>query len=112
MKRTWIALFAVGVSALLGCVQQPRPLQPYPSADRAHNLVTMDHYHAIKAGMTLDEVNRIVGFAGEEQYRSDTTIGNISYTLTTYVWKNSDHSALIGIFKDGILNTKSHASLK
>jgi len=65
--------------------------------------------------MTIDEVNRIVGFSGEEA--SSTVMQGVpgltpSTTLSTYRWANVNGSLLMIVFKNGTLYTKTQSGLR
>ncbi len=71
--------------------------------------VTLDAYQSIKAGMTLDEIERLLGGSGEKQVVGGVGIssggiaGGASGTgdQTTYVWKGKGGSEIAVTFKDG-----------
>lgn len=65
--------------------------------------------------MTIDEVNRIVGFSGEEA--SSSVMQGVPgltppITISTYRWANVNSSLLMVIFKNGALYTKTQSGLR
>lgn len=86
-------------------LSQDRP--PLP-ADRSSYRISADKYLAVQIGMTYEQVLYIVGFQGNEI--NSTDIGR--FHLATDIWKNSDESALILVFRDGILFSKAQSGLR
>ena len=53
------------------------------------NPITKDNYAEIETGMTLDEVQAILG-SGTEQASSDASFGGISIDMKNMVWQDED----------------------
>lgn len=53
------------------------------------NAITKDNYSQIKTGMSIDEVEAILG-SGTEQASSDASFGGISIDMKSMVWQNED----------------------
>ena len=53
------------------------------------NPITKDNYNKIQTGMTLAEVESILG-SGTEQASSDASFGGISIDMKNMVWQNED----------------------
>lgn len=53
------------------------------------NPITRDNYSQIETGMTLDEVEAILG-TGTEQASSDASFGGISIDMKNMVWQNEE----------------------
>ena len=73
------------------------------------NRVTKDNYTEIKTGMTLDEVESILG-SGTEQSSSDASFGGISIDMKSMVWQDEDKIISI-IFSHGKVQSKSQIGL-
>ena len=61
--------------------------------------VTKDNYDKIKEGMTLSEVEAILG-KGEKQAGGSISIGDIGGTGDVYVWKDEQKEIKV-TFRDG-----------
>jgi len=70
--------------------------------------ITMAKYEKIKNGMSVSEVEDIVGSKGEET--SSSSIGSSSYK--SYRWKGEKFSFISVRFKDDKVNSKSQYGLK
>ncbi|MGB7325709.1 MAG: outer membrane protein assembly factor BamE [Rubripirellula sp.] len=53
------------------------------------NPITKDNYSQIKTGMTLDEVESLLG-SGTEQASSDASFGGIAIDMKSMVWQDED----------------------
>ncbi len=53
------------------------------------NPITKDNYAEIETGMTLDEVQAILG-SGTEQASSDASFGGMSINVKNMVWQDED----------------------
>jgi hypothetical protein len=53
------------------------------------NPITKDNYSEIKTGMTIGEVEAILG-SGTEQGSSDASFGGISIDMKNMVWQDED----------------------
>ena len=73
------------------------------------NRITKDNYDEIKTGMTLDEVESILG-SGTEQASSDASFGGISIDMKSMVWQNEDKIISI-TFSHGKVQSKSQIGL-
>ncbi|MDA8745242.1 outer membrane protein assembly factor BamE [Rubripirellula amarantea] len=51
--------------------------------------ITKDNYADVKTGMTIDEVESILG-TGTEQGSSDASFGGISIDMKNMVWQDED----------------------
>ncbi|WP_430452737.1 hypothetical protein [Rhodopirellula europaea] len=71
--------------------------------------MTKDSYNEIKTGMTLDEVEAILG-DGTEQTSSDASFGGISIDMQRMVWQNEDKIISI-TFSHGKVKAKSQLGL-
>ena len=73
------------------------------------NSITKDNYSEIKTGMTIAEVESILG-SGTEQASSDASIGGISIDMKSMVWQ--DEMKIISImFSHGKVQSKSQFGL-
>lgn len=97
MRAPLLAACIVAVALLGGCEQK----------------LTMENYDQIKEGMTLSEVESLLG-EGERQDSGGTNISSggvlgssssINSSVQTYLWKEEDRQIIID-FKDGKLVTK------
>lgn len=70
--------------------------------------ITMAKYEKIKNGMSVSEVEEVVGSKGEET--SSSSIGSSSYK--SYRWKGDKFSFISVRFKDDKVNSKSQYGLK
>ena len=73
------------------------------------NRITKDNYAEVKTGMTLDEVESILG-PGTEQASSDASFGGISIDMKSMVWQDEDKIISI-IFSHGKVQSKSQIGL-
>ena len=73
------------------------------------NSITKDNYSEIKTGMTIAEVESILG-SGTEQASSDASISGISIDMKSMVWQ--DEMKIITImFSHGKVQSKSQFGL-
>ncbi|TWU38686.1 hypothetical protein Q31b_37640 [Novipirellula aureliae] len=73
------------------------------------NPITKDNYSEIKTGMTIDEVESILG-TGTEQASSDASFGGISIDMKSMVWQ--DEEKIISItFSHDKVQSKSQIGL-
>lgn len=70
--------------------------------------LTLEKYNKIKTGMTLKEVQDILGSAGEET--SSSEIGK--YKSVVYKWSGDNYSFIIATFSNDKLSYKSQGGLK
>ncbi|TWU06521.1 hypothetical protein [Stieleria varia] len=73
------------------------------------NPITKDNYTEVKTGMTLDEVESILG-PGTEQASSDASFGGIAIDMKNMVWQNEDKIISI-TFSHGKVKAKSQIGL-
>ncbi|WP_417735653.1 hypothetical protein [Rosistilla oblonga] len=73
------------------------------------DLITKDNYSEIKTGMTLAEVETILG-PGTEQASSDASFGGISIDMTNMVWQNEEKIISI-TFSHDMVQMKSQIGL-
>ena len=71
--------------------------------------VTLSEYNEIKLGMSLDEVEAIIGGGPT---RSASATGPYANTGTAYQWVNLDGSAALITFEDDQVVLKSQVNLK
>jgi len=93
-------LFAILCSLILGCGSNP---------------ITMEKYDKVEVGMSVSDVNTLVGVNGIE--RSTTTksaVPGVSAATTyhVYSWANSDGSTMTVVFQDGKVMSKIQLGLK
>lgn len=108
--------FVVVVLSILVCAgagdrRADDPTPPTPSPGRASRTaaVTLAEYDAVKVGMSLAEVERVIGARGVEQSRNE--IAGVETVLVE--WRNGDGlSAMNAIFQGGELVQKSQVGLK
>lgn len=85
--------------------------------------ITKAKYDRVKSGMTLSQVQDIMGKPGENSAEFAFNIPNISVSPDTpnlptdikpavYQWKNSDSSSMTAIFVNDKLVAKSQVNLK
>lgn len=77
------------------------------SGGNENNKVTLEKYNQIETGMTLEEVEAILGEGTEN---ASTEAGDVN--IKSYQWINSDGSNIQIMFQDGKVNTKAQAGLK
>jgi hypothetical protein len=65
------------------------------------NPITKDNYSEIETGMTLDEVESILG-SGTEQGSSDASFGGISIDMKNMVWQDEDKIISITFLHDKV----------
>lgn len=94
MIRKVTALFLIIIILLTGCTS-------------GENKITKDMYEKIEAGMTIDEVESVLG-KGEETAKTEAA----GITIVNYQWTNSDGSNIQIIFQEGKVNTIAQAGLK
>ncbi|GAA4043331.1 CsgG/HfaB family protein [Parerythrobacter jejuensis] len=65
--------------------------------------ITRDGFSRIKRGMTVEQVNAIIGFQGDEE--------GFAGSVSTYMWREGQgaNSHIMGVFNDGKLTGKSKA---
>lgn len=73
------------------------------------NQITKDNYSQIKTGMTIDEVEAILG-SGTEQASSDASFGGISIDVKNMIWQNEDQIISI-TFSHGKVKAKTQMGL-
>lgn len=78
-----------------------------PSLSSLGANVTMSEYQRVQPGMSVDEVNRIIGINGIETARSEAG----GFAVVIYVWKNSNGSNMMASFSQGKLTTKAQSNL-
>ncbi|MDH3494831.1 MAG: DUF3862 domain-containing protein [Acidobacteriota bacterium] len=78
------------------------------SSSKSSSDITMAKYEKIENGMSVSEVEEIIGSKGEET--SSSSIGNSSYK--SYRWKGDKFSFISVRFKDDKVNSKSQYGLK
>jgi hypothetical protein len=78
-----------------------------PVASPKTEEITLAKYEQIKTGMSIAEVEKILG-KGEETHRMDAN----GITAVGYIWKNPTGSNITASFQNGQLNSKFHAGLK
>jgi hypothetical protein len=71
-------------------------------------VATMAKYEAVKDGMTVAEVNAVMGFDGKESSRS----GSGENEYITISWANPSGSSMIATFKGGKLVSRLQVGLK
>ena len=97
IKRFGIAmLFIITIFMLWGC-----------GGDGGEDKITLEQYSNIENGMTLEEVENILG-QGEEN--ASTEAGGV--IVKSYQWTNKDGSNIQIMFQDGKVNTKAQAGLE
>jgi hypothetical protein len=69
----------------------------------ADTLISMAQYHAIQMGMSYQEVVKILGRPGVEASRSEG--------MVAYIWQNADFSAVVVVFINDRVHTKSPSGL-
>ncbi|WP_352420729.1 DUF3862 domain-containing protein [Proteiniborus sp.] len=69
--------------------------------------ITKTMYDKIENGMTIEQVEEILG-EGEENARTETA----GIIIANYQWINKDGSNIQIMFQDGKVNTKAQAGLK
>ncbi|TWU18601.1 outer membrane protein assembly factor BamE domain-containing protein [Allorhodopirellula heiligendammensis] len=73
------------------------------------NRVTKDNYAEVKTGMTINEVESILG-TGTEQASSDASFGGISIDMKSMVWQGEDKIISITFSHDKV-QSKSQIGL-
>lgn len=73
------------------------------------NPVTKDNYERIETGMTLDEVESILG-SGTVQASSDASFGGISMNVKNMVWQDGDRIITV-VFSHDKVKAKSQIGL-
>jgi hypothetical protein len=74
----------------------------------AEKPVTLSEFTRVSTGMSYVEVEKIIGFLGTEQSRSELA----GITTVMYSWKNDDGSNMNAMFQDGKLVTKAQFGLQ
>lgn len=107
--------------AALAPPQSPRPavLPPPPAAPEPPPpppwRLTLDHYRKVKAGMSYDEVAKIVGRHGTEVGETEiAAIPGVSPRTTIWMaeWANSDYSTIHLTFQNGEVTSKVRVGLR
>lgn len=97
-----LSLIAVGAAIAAGGGGNPYGPTFGPEA------VTMAEYNQVRSGMSLGQVERIIGGLGEEQSSIDAG----DYSLKVYKWSGSfPGSSMIAQFDDDKLTMKVQAAL-
>lgn len=99
------ATCAMALAMGLGGCASPRPIP----------MVTMAAYQTVQPGMTVDQVNRIVGFPGRESstWAMPGVPGVMEpTTYTSYSWSNFNGSVMTAVFGNGALQSKTQAGLR
>lgn len=107
MKRL-LTLSLIASTMTIGCSAswQPAPLPaPLPK-------ITQAVYSQVKPGMTLTEVETVVGIKGKEVSSSTTELAGQTTTVQTYLWSNTDGTNMSLSFINGKLSSKAHFGLK
>lgn len=78
--------------------------------------VTMENYEQLEQGMTLSEVESIMGGAGEDQTMGGVGIGATGVegqaaTESVYVWSEGD-AQIIATFRNGKMHGKRQVGLE
>jgi hypothetical protein len=92
MKRIITAVAAIAL--LAGCT--------------ISGVATMAKYQAVKDGMTVSEVNAVMGFDGKEVSRSGTGENE----FITITWANSSGANMTATFKAGKLMSRAQFGLQ
>lgn len=74
----------------------------------AGQLYTMDQFHTIQTGMTLDQVTAIVGTGGDLTAQNDVA----GYRNELYSYQNTDGSNMLLQFQNGMLIQKAQFGLE
>lgn len=111
------SLLALGLIAIAGCGSAPAPdtapeaAEPVPTeateTKQEETTITKADYDAISEGMTLAEVEELIG-PGEEV--SSTEFQGI--TTTVVQWTNDDFSNLVLTVQNGEVVSKAQSMLK
>lgn len=70
--------------------------------------LTLDKYNKIKTGMTLKEVQDIIGASGEEMSSSEYG----KYKTVSMKWEGDNYKYIYGVFQNDKLLSKTQANLK
>jgi hypothetical protein len=110
-------LFAVAIALTVAGCQAAPPIQPVaskasaqpasPSATSSAPALSMSQYEAIKTGMSLKEVEAIVGSPGKETFSSE--IGGIK--TAAYIWQGGA-SNLTVTFQGDRVTSKAQFNLQ
>ena len=71
------------------------------------SLISVEKYRAVRAGMTHEEVEGLVGSVGVEGSRTEQS----GFSMAVYQWDNPDGSYMQVTFNNGLVTTKSQLGL-
>ena len=86
----------------------PTSTSSSPATTKSAGGLTLEKYNQIKDGMTLKEVNDLLGKDGQES--SSSRVG--STKIATYKWQGNDYEYIFCNFTNDKLTFKSQANLK
>jgi hypothetical protein len=102
-------LFLASCAGCVGCVGVTAGVgQAINESKKDERVITYQEFNKIKDGMTLKQVQTIVGDSGTED--SSTSFGGTK--MASYLFSNSDFSSATVMFHNGKVDSKMQFSLK